>query len=133
MSGAGRATSGVAAALATEGGLLANELTGAEIDGDPAVEAIREGWLLHSEGRGRVLAPSDPDLALLGGDRLYALGLERLATEGDLAAIALLADVISLCARSHAEGRSDLAQDAWGKTARLEREPTSPQPYSSGR
>ena len=100
-------------ALADEGGLLAAELTGADVDGDLAVEAIREGWRLHSDERGTVLAPDDPDLALLGGDRLYALGLERLAAEGDLARIAALADVISECARSHAEGDPERARAAW--------------------
>ena len=105
--------SGIASHLRDEGGLLAAELTGADADGAFAVEAIREGWLLHSEGRGRVLAPSDPDLALLGGDRLYALGLDRLAADGDLDAIASLADVISECARSHAESAPDRAQTAW--------------------
>ena len=104
---------GVAAALREEGGLLADELTGEETCGDLAVESIREGWLLHSEGRARTLAPDDPDLALLGGDRLYALGLERLAAAGDLAAIAALADVISLCAQSHAENNPALADSAW--------------------
>jgi hypothetical protein len=59
------------------------------------------------------LTPDDPDLALLGGDRLYALGLERLAADGDLRAIRLLADLISECARSHAEGDPDRARTAW--------------------
>jgi hypothetical protein len=106
-------SSGVAAVLREEGGLLADELTGADPEGDFAVAAIREGWRLHSEGRGEVLAPDEPDLALLGGDRLYALGLERLAAEGDLEAVAALADVISQCARSHAEGEPAIAQEAW--------------------
>ena len=100
-------------ALQDEGGLLAAELTGDDVDGAFAVEAIREGWLLHSEGRGAVLAPDDPDVALLGGDRLYALGLERLAADGDLPAIRALADLISECARSHAERAPELAQTAW--------------------
>ena len=100
---------------------------------DPALEAIHEGWLLHSRGRGRTHAPEDPDLALLEGDRLYADGLEQLADRGDLAEIALLADVISECARSHAEQRPDLADHAWAKTARSNREATSAQPYSSER
>jgi hypothetical protein len=103
----------LAAHLRDEGGLLAAELTGDDVDGAFAVEAIREGWILHSEGRGRVLAPADPDLALLGGDRLYALGLDRLAEDGDLQAIAALADVISECARSHAEDAPDRAREAW--------------------
>ena len=100
-------------ALEDEGGLLAAELTGADAEGDVAVAAIREGWLLHSEGRSTTLAPDDPDLALLGGDRLYALGLERLAADGDLPAIRALADLISECARSHAEGAPDRAHGAW--------------------
>ena len=36
--------------------------------------------------------PEDPDLALLLGDQLYALGLSRLAALGDLDAVAELAD-----------------------------------------
>ena len=91
-------------------------------------ETIRQGWILHSEG-----GMDDPDLALLEGDRLYADGLEQLAEEGDLDAIGLLADVISQCARSHAEGRPDMAEDAWSKTARSNRLATSEQPYSSER
>ena len=50
------------------------------------VEAIREGYLQHYAA-GRVVRPEDPDLALLAGDRLYALGLERLAAIGDLDAV----------------------------------------------
>ena len=41
---------------------------------------------------------ADRDLALLAGDRLYALGLERLVALGDLEAVRELADVIALCA-----------------------------------
>ena len=51
------------------------------------VEAVREGYLLHY-GEPRLLAGHDPDLALLAGDYLYALGLERLAALGDLDAVA---------------------------------------------
>lgn len=76
------------------------------------VEAIREGYLQHY-GAGRVLRPSDPDLALLAGDRLYALGLARLADLGDLDAVVELADVISLSAQAHAEGRPSAADSAW--------------------
>jgi hypothetical protein len=103
----------VRGSIESEGGLLADELTGEDVEGEFAVEAVREGWLLHSEGRSRTLAPADPDLALLGGDRLYALGLEKLAADGDLPAIAALADLISECARSHAEAAPDRAQTAW--------------------
>ena len=109
-------------ALREEGGLLAAEVVEDADVGSAgelafAVEAIREGWRLHADGRGRVLAPDDPDLALLGGDRLYALGLERLAALGDLEARRALADLISMCARSHAEGRPELAAEAWASLA----------------
>lgn len=62
------------------------------------IESIREGYLLHY-GQPRVLADLDLDLALLAGDHLYALGLDRLATLGDLEAVRELADLISLCAQ----------------------------------
>jgi hypothetical protein len=76
------------------------------------IEAIREGYLLHY-GAGRLLRDEDPDLVLLAGDHLYALGLARLAALGDLDAVAELADVISLGAQAHAEGRPELAEAAW--------------------
>ena len=112
----------LAAALRDEGGLLAATV----VDGDgPAphgeaagarlaliVEAIREGYLQHY-AEGRVVRPADPDLALLAGDRLYALGLERLAALGDLDAVDALADHITLCATAHAEGRPQDADAAW--------------------
>src|SRR5512144_1236529 len=76
------------------------------------VEAIREGYLLHY-GTPRIFDPADRDLALLAGDRLYALGLARLADLGDLHAVAELADVIALGAQAQAEGRADVAEAAW--------------------
>jgi hypothetical protein len=122
----------VGEALRAEGGLLAHAL-----GGDPApdgslgaaaaagprcsehaddiafvVEAIREGELLHY-GAPRLFAGIEPDLALLAGDRLYALGLARLAQLGDLEAIGELADVISLCAQARAEARPELADAVW--------------------
>ena len=66
------------------------------------VEATREGYLLHYETP-RVVQGADSDLALLAGDYLYALGLERLAARGDLEAVGELADLISLAAQIHAE------------------------------
>ena len=54
------------------------------------VEAVREGYLLHY-GEPRLLAGHDDDLALLAGDYLYALGIDRLAALGDTAAVAVLA------------------------------------------
>jgi len=66
------------------------------------VETIREGYLLHYETP-RLIDGADGDLRLLAGDYLYALGLERLATRGDLVAVRELADLISLVAQVHAE------------------------------
>ena len=69
------------------------------------VEAIREGYLLHYETP-RVIQGADPDLRLLAGDYLYALGLERLAARGDLDAVTEFADLISLSAQLHADNGS---------------------------
>jgi hypothetical protein len=123
----------LAAVLEAEGGLVAEALTG-ETDGEELdvagprtdghvaeyallFEAIREGALLHY-GRGRVVAPADPDLALLAGDRLYAIGLDRLAALGDVDAVAELADVISLVAQAHAEDAPARAEAVWVAGAR---------------
>ena len=78
----------------------------AEAPGEYAllIETVREGYLLHY-GRPRVVVGADADLALLAGDYLYALGLERLAALGDLEAVRELSDLISLSAQLHAEGR----------------------------
>ena len=80
------------------------------------VEAVREGYLLHY-GEPRLLAGHDPDLALLAGDYLYALGLDRLAALGDTRAVALLAGLISQCARLHAEGDTEGIPDLWRSAA----------------
>lgn len=76
------------------------------------VEAVREGYLLHY-GEPRLLAGHDPDLALLAGDYLYALGIERLAALGDTEAVHRLADLISACAQLHTEGREDQVPGRW--------------------
>jgi hypothetical protein len=68
-------------------------------------ESIREGYLLHYD-RPRVVNGADEDLALLAGDYLYARGLERLATMGDLEAVRELSDLISLVAQLHAARES---------------------------
>jgi hypothetical protein len=80
------------------------------------VESVREGYLLHY-GVPRMLAGHDADLALLAGDYLYALGIERLAALGNTAAVRLLADLISACAQLHAEGRGDEAPELWRRSA----------------
>jgi hypothetical protein len=81
------------------------------------VEAIYEGYLLHYEAP-RLFRRGDPDMALLVGDRLYALGLERLVALGDIAAVVELSDVISLCALVHARGHGELAGPIWSAGAR---------------
>jgi hypothetical protein len=70
------------------------------------MESVREGYLLHY-GEPRVVVGADADLALLAGDYLYALGLERLAALGDLEAISELADLISLSAQLHDPARGE--------------------------
>ncbi len=82
------------------------------------VEAVREGYLLHY-GEPRLLAGHDPDLALLAGDYLYALGLDRLASLGDTTAVAVLSDLISRCAQLHAEGREEAVPALWQEAARV--------------
>jgi hypothetical protein len=80
------------------------------------VEAVREGYLLHY-GESRLLCGHDPDLALLAGDYLYALGLERLAGLGAAAAVTVLAELIGSSAQLHAEGREDEAPRLWRAAA----------------
>jgi hypothetical protein len=144
----------LAALVADDGGLLADALRpadavpahptphgdavarGPRADGHAAdlplvVEAVREGYLLHygrADG-GRIMSREDEDLALLAGDRLYALGLERLAQAGDLDAVRALADLIALSAQAQAAGDDELAgavwaagceEVGWGPSAELE-------------
>jgi hypothetical protein len=90
---------------------------GPRSDGHPAdlplvIEAVREGYLLHY-GEPRLMSREDDDLALLAGDRLYALGLERLAAAGDLDAVHALADLIALSAQAQAAGDASLADAVW--------------------
>jgi hypothetical protein len=117
----------LAATVRADGGLLADTVTDPTEDArlgelagagyEELVEAIYEGYLQHY-GEGRVLRPGDPDLALLAGDRLYALGMARLAELGDLEAIDVLAGVISRAAQAHAEGDPGAASAAWEAGAR---------------
>jgi hypothetical protein len=80
------------------------------------VEAVYEGYLLHY-GEPRLLAGHDPDLALLAGDYLYALGLDRLAALGDDRAVSILSDLISRCARIHTEGEAAQVPGLWEAAA----------------
>jgi hypothetical protein len=81
------------------------------------LETIYEGYLVHY-GRPRLFAPADEDTGLLLGDYLYAHGLVRIADTGDVAAVADLAELISLCAQARAEG-GDGDGAAWAATASL--------------
>jgi hypothetical protein len=76
-------------------------------------EAVYEGFVMHYREPRSFSPEMDPDLRLLAGDSLYAIGLERLADHGDLTAVAELADLISGCARAHAEGRPSDAESLW--------------------
>jgi hypothetical protein len=113
--------------LAEEGEPLSATLRAALASGpraaaDPAeyellVEAIYEGYRLHY-GAPRLIDTSDPNLALLAGDRLYALGLERLVALGDLEAVRELADVITICALLTARGEGASCEAVWLAGAR---------------
>jgi hypothetical protein len=81
------------------------------------IEAIYEGYRQHY-AEPRLMGGADPDLALLAGDRLYSIGLERLVGLGDVEAVVELADVISLCALAHARGEAELAEPLWAAGAR---------------
>ena len=125
------ALASLAAELRAEGGLMAASLAdpgdgavrvaaGREAEYALLVEAIREGYLQHY-GQGRVVRSADPDLALLAGDRLYALGMAHLAELGNLETVIELADLISLSAQSHAEGEPARAAAAWERASLVRR------------
>jgi hypothetical protein len=81
------------------------------------LETIYEGYLVHY-GTPRLFAPADADAALLLGDYLYAHGLVRISEAGDVAAVADLSELISLCSQlraENAEGDGPL----WAATAAL--------------
>ena len=79
------------------------------------VETIYEGYLVHY-GRSRLFSQDDADTTLLLGDYLYAQGLVRVAQTGNVAAVADLAELISLCAQARADGR-DGDGAAWAATS----------------
>lgn len=94
------------------------------------VEAVREGYLLHYE-EPRLLRGHDPDLALLAGDYLYALGLDRLAALDDARAVKILSDLISACARLQAEGNTTPIPGLWRSAAK--RIAAAPNPHLPAR
>lgn len=81
------------------------------------LETIYEGYLVHY-GTPRLHEPEDGDAALVLGDYLYAQGLARIASLGDVEAVADLAELISLCAQARGEGRPGDGP-AWAATAAL--------------
>ena len=85
------------------------------------LETIYEGYLVHY-GRSRLFAPGDRDMALLLGDYLYAHGLVRIAEQGEVAVVADLSDLLSLCAQLRAEPEPSDADDdgvLWAATFAL--------------
>ena len=81
------------------------------------LETIYEGYLVHY-GRSRLFAPPDDDTALLLSDYLYAHGVARISALHDVAAVADLSELISLCSQVRAEeSQGDGA--LWAATAAL--------------
>jgi hypothetical protein len=74
---------------------------------EAAIAAIRAG---HDHHHG---PSADPDLALLEGDRLYAQGLAELAADGDLEAVAVMAEVIAASAAALGAGDEAASEGAW--------------------
>ncbi len=81
------------------------------------LETIYEGYLVHY-GRPRLFAPPDDDTALLLGDYLYAHGVARISALDDVAAVADLAELISLCSQVRAE-ETEGDGPLWAATAAL--------------
>jgi hypothetical protein len=81
------------------------------------LETIYEGYLVHY-GRPRLFTPPDDDTALLLGDYLYAHGVARISALHDVAAVADLSELISLCSQVRAE-ESDGDGVLWAATAAL--------------
>ena len=81
------------------------------------LETIYEGYLVHY-GRSRLFAPPDGDTALLLGDYLYAHGVARISALHDVAAVADLSELISLCSQVRAE-ESEGDGALWAATAAL--------------
>jgi hypothetical protein len=81
------------------------------------LETIYEGYLVHY-GRPRRDAALDGDAAIVLGDYLYAQGLARIASLGDVDAVFDLAELISLCAQLRADARAGDGA-AWAASAAL--------------
>jgi len=81
------------------------------------LETIYEGYLVHY-GRPRLFARPDDDTALLLGDYLYAQGVARISALHEVAAVADLSELISLCSQLRAEDADGDGQ-LWAATAAL--------------
>ena len=81
------------------------------------LETIYEGYLVHY-GRPRLFAAPDDETALLLGDYLYAHGVARISALHEVAAVADLSDLISLCSQLRAEDGDGDGQ-LWAATAAL--------------
>ena len=81
------------------------------------LETIYEGYLVHY-GRPRLFAPPDEDTALLLGDYLYAHGVARISALHEVAAVADLSELISLCSQLRAE-EAEGDGPLWAATAAL--------------
>jgi len=81
------------------------------------LETIYEGYLVHY-GRPRLFGPPDDDTALLLGDYLYAHGVARISALHEVAAVADLSELISLCSQLRAEDADGDGQ-LWAATAAL--------------
>lgn len=80
------------------------------------LETVYEAYLTHY-GTPRLFEAGDPDEAILLGDYLYAHGLVRVAEEGGVEAVSVLAGLISRCAALRADGQAGDG-DAWVDAAR---------------
>jgi hypothetical protein len=78
------------------------------------LETIYEGYLLHY-GKPRLFRADDRDTRILLGDYLYAHGLVRVASLGEVDAVGALAELLSLCAHLRAEGLPGDGE-AWAST-----------------
>jgi hypothetical protein len=113
---AGRESQLWAAALRPEGDREEQPVFSSLAPGRFAVglETIYEGYLLHY-GRPRLFQAEDRDTRILLGDYLYAHGLVRIASLGDVEAVGALSELLSLCAHLRAEGLPGDGE-AWAAT-----------------
>jgi hypothetical protein len=86
------------------------------------LDLILEGFLLH-HGTPRHLDLPEPGRRVLAGDYCYAHGLVWVAEAGDLAVIAMLADLVAMSAALVATGDRDGLVPLWRATLRAIAEP----------